>query len=401
MKILFLNSDAELYGNGADKILLLTTNALADFYDIEVLLPYSGPLVEAINKSGIQCKVMPYAVLRRNTASPLRLILYTIKLIKSSYSLYRYIKKNNIDLVYSNTSCILQGLILSSLGLTRHIWHIHEIIDEPKYAKVIFSLLFSRDADIILCVSTAVKKHININSNRLLVVWNGIPPITHEPVVFKRTGTPTVLLLGRFNRVKGQQQLVRSVKLLKDGPLKKTQFTVRLTGGIYGEDDSYLNSTRELIHKLNLEDTIIIEECVKDISTICRFSNILVIPSEQPDSFPTVALEAMSIGTPVMGYWQGGLPEILNFDTQCLAQFNNHIDLAEKLLPFLCNEEFRVSKAQQQHKRYKTLFTYNHFKLRLHSVINSLTSISNRYHHHSTYKAETYKKHKANSSRHL
>jgi hypothetical protein len=132
MKILCLNSDAELYGNGADKILFLTTNALADCYDIEVLLPYKGPLVEAINKSGIKCQVMPYAVLRRNTASPLKLILYTIKLIQSSYLLYRYIKKNNIDIVYSNTSCILQGVVLSTLGLTRHIWHIHEIIDEPK-----------------------------------------------------------------------------------------------------------------------------------------------------------------------------------------------------------------------------------------------------------------------------
>jgi glycosyltransferase involved in cell wall biosynthesis len=381
MKILFLNSDAELYGNGADKILLLTINALASHHDIDVVLPYHGPLVDAIKQSNINCQVIPYAVLRRNSASPLRLIKFSTELILTSYTLYRYIKKHNIDIIYANTSSILQGLVLRATGLTRQIWHIHEIIDEPWYARIIFSKLITKGSDLSLCVSNAVKSHIQENSNNLVVVWNGIPPVSQDHVTFKRVGIPNVLVLGRFNRMKGQQHLVRSIKLLKDGPLNNTKFLVRLVGGVYDDDETFLNSTRNLIRILQLEDTVSIEGCIKDISRICSSATVLVIPSERPDPFPTVALEAMSIGTPVMGYWQGGLPEMLNYDDQCLAQFKNHFDLAYKLLPFIINEEFRIRKAQKQNKRYQEHFTYSHYETRLRSAINSLSSTSITAHH--------------------
>jgi glycosyltransferase involved in cell wall biosynthesis len=348
MKILFLNSDAELYGNGADKILLLTINALSESHEIDVLLPYNGPLVDAIQQSGIKCHVKPYAVLRRNSVAPLRLMKYVINLVWSSYVLYRYIKKNNIDTLYSNTSCILQGLILRKFGAIKQVWHIHEIVDEPWYAKKFLSIFISRGADLCICVSTAVKNNIDKNANHLLVLWNGIPPVSQDHVTFKRYGIPNIVVLGRFNRLKGQQHLVRSIKVLKEGALKNLQFSVRLVGGIYGDDDSYLNDTRNLIKFLQLNEIITIEKCVQDVSGICCNATVLVVPSERPDPFPTVALEAMSVGTPVVGYWQGGLPEMLDYDIQCLAKYRDHIDLANKLVPFLVNEKFRITKASQQ-----------------------------------------------------
>ena len=108
MRILFLNSEAELYNNGADKILLLAVEALAADHDVRVLLPLDGPLVDAIRENGVPCEVRPYAIMRRSTAGPLAAVAYFVGLVVSTLRIRRYVRRHRFDAIYSNK--VLQHL---------------------------------------------------------------------------------------------------------------------------------------------------------------------------------------------------------------------------------------------------------------------------------------------------
>jgi len=70
----------------------------------------------------------------------------------------------------------------------------------------------------------------------------------------------------------------------------------------------YLN---EEIRKNGLEEFVILSGFRKDIPNVMAALDIIVIPSTQPDPFPTVALEAMYSGKPVVSFSHGGIPEMM------------------------------------------------------------------------------------------
>lgn len=76
----------------------------------------------------------------------------------------------------------------------------------------------------------------------------------------------------------------------------------------------------------------------------------LIIPSIWPENAPLVTLEALSVGTPVLGSDRGGLPEILGKVDKNLI-FQSTDDLAKKIISF--------QPASYEKKRVKEIFNRN------------------------------------------
>ncbi len=362
MKVLFLNSEAELHNNGGDKVMLMTVATVAAQHEVEVLLPTAGPLVEAVRDLGVRCDVVSYPIVRRSTAKPTAALKYFAGLVVSTFRLWRYTRRHHVDVVYSNSLGVLQGAVLRLLGRRRrHIWHIHDMIDRPQAVNRGFSWLVAHGADVAVCVSEAARDHLPVRGNNLRVVRNGIPAVVAEPE-FTRTGDPAVIgVIGRFNETKGQSEMVRAVALLRDSGAR---FSVRLIGGTYGGDDSELSRVHELISDLGLADLVSVEGSVTDVGAVYQGLDIVVVPSVLLDSFPTVALEAMSAGKPVVGYDSGGLREILG-DSDCVVPRRDAQALAATLARLLGDEQWRQAKARAQHARYLEHFTLDDYRDRL------------------------------------
>jgi glycosyltransferase involved in cell wall biosynthesis len=49
----------------------------------------------------------------------------------------------------------------------------------------------------------------------------------------------------------------------------------------------------------------------EDVASIYKKLDVFVLPSVLPDPFPTVVLEAMSMGLPIVAYHHGGVVEML------------------------------------------------------------------------------------------
>lgn len=369
MRILFLNTEAELQDNGGDKMLLLTVDTLAQDHEVSVLLPEPGPLVDAIRDLGVRCDVIRYAVLHRRAANPLRAVGYLLHLAVSAVRLGRYVRKHDIDVVYANSLGVLEGCVLRLLGGPTHIWHIHDMIDGARAVNRVFAWLVGRGADVGICVSEAARDHLPVRSGNLRVVWNGIPPIVPEPE-FMRTGqSATIGVVGRFNRLKGHGDMVKAAAVLRsDG----AEFKVRLVGGSYRGDDTVRQQVRRLASDVGLESGVTVEDSVTDVASVYRGLDLVAVPSVLLDSFPTVALEAMSAGKPVVGYAGGGLPEMLGFDADCLAPVGDSQALATQIRRFLEDEDFRQAKARLQHARYLEHFALQQYRERLRDALRDV-----------------------------
>ncbi len=92
---------------------------------------------------------------------------------------------------------------------------------------------------------------------------------------------------------------------------------------------------RNYIEKNSLADSITFLGFVDNATKYSLYANALavIIPSIWPENAPLVALEALSVGTPVISSNQGGLPEIIDRVDPKLV-FNNWAELKDILLHF-------------------------------------------------------------------
>ena len=118
-------------------------------------------------------------------------------------------------------------------------------------------------------------------------------------------------LLEAFAKSKGQHGF--KLKLIGEGSLK-----------------SHLGARAK---ELGVEDRVEIPGFLprSEVESILSEAASLVVPSEWPENCPLSVLEALSLGVPVLGSDQGGLPEIISIANQRLFKSGNRDDLAGSL----------------------------------------------------------------------
>ena len=75
----------------------------------------------------------------------------------------------------------------------------------------------------------------------------------------------------------------------------------------------------------------------KELAEIYSVSDVFVNPTRE-DTFPTVNLEALACGTPVVTFRTGGSPECIDENCGCVVETNN-VDILEQEIRRICNEK--------------------------------------------------------------
>ena len=88
--------------------------------------------------------------------------------------------------------------------------------------------------------------------------------------------------------------------------------------------------------------------------------DIFVLPSTNPDPLPTVVLEAMACGKPVVGYRHGGVCEMVGRRNGLLATPNQPSELSKAIQELAENTEKREQFGKASVKRQKN---YSHYKV--------------------------------------
>ena len=113
-------------------------------------------------------------------------------------------------------------------------------------------------------------------------------------------------LPGRLTRLKGHLDFLQIIEWLKDQGLPVHGLIV---GGKRRPNDRYARKLCQEVKVRALPITFLGPRT--DIQEIYAISNVVLSLSHSPESFGRTVLEALSLGTPVVGYAHGGVDEIL------------------------------------------------------------------------------------------
>jgi glycosyltransferase involved in cell wall biosynthesis len=317
MKILLLHSSSDVYG--ASKIFLGTVQLLKKRnHDVWVVLSEDGPLVKKLASAGATVLMVRLGILRRKYFNPLGIINRIATLLRARKQLQELIRKEKIELVYSNTTGVLAGAFAARNCGVRHIWHVHEIIENPFWLKQLLGHLMNRYAVGIIAVSEAVKQSWEsvLPAERITVIQNGIdysPYLEHEQTLTKELQLPTAAIVigmvGRVHYWKGQSYFLKLAGQLHQ---KHPSLHFLLAGDAYPGYEYLYQEMQTQIETLQLSEVVHNLGFREDIPAVMQTIDLLLLPSQQPDPFPTVILEAMASAKPVIATQFGGAVEMID-----------------------------------------------------------------------------------------
>ena len=332
--ILFIHSSSELYGS--DRSLLnIIKNLDKTKYKPYVVLPCEGPLVNEMKKiSGVSVQIFEIAVLRRKNLSIRGGLEYFKQYRKSIKFVKKFIKEHSIEIVDTNTAVVFPGAIAAKKMKVKSVWHIREIIKSSLENKII-SFIMNRYADVIIANSKATGKALNVNQDKVKVVYNAVEE-TFEQTVVSHEGI-VVGMAGRINRWKGQKLFVDAAKIVH-GKYPDVKF--KIAGDTYVGEDYIKQELNEYISENNLDDTVILLGQVNDMTKFYSGLDMFVLPSIQPEPFGLVVIEAMEYRIPVIATNHGGPTEIINDGIDgYLVDFQDANEMAEKICELVKNPD--------------------------------------------------------------
>jgi glycosyltransferase involved in cell wall biosynthesis len=315
-----------------------------------VVLSQPGPLSADLLQAGANVIYIRLGILRRKYFSPTGIINRLITIRKAKKELQKIIRQKNIHLLYSNTTGVLAGALAASTCRVKHIWHVHEIIENPQWFKRILGKIMRQYSQTVVVVSEAVKKSWQsvIPENKIVVVHNGIdysPYLQEQPSLQESFRFPQdALIIGMVGRVhywKGQDYFIEIAGQLH-GRFPHLRF-VMVGDAFPGYEYLYAQLDNQM-QQLQVQDVVKQLGFRNDIPSLMQSIDLLLLPSQLPDPFPTVILEAMASGKPVIATQMGGALEMIESGiTGDFMPANNAEVAANKIANWLNKEKLNTA----------------------------------------------------------
>ena len=371
--ILFIHQSAELYGS--DKtLLLLLKNLDKNKFKPVVLLPFDGPLKEALENENIEVVIAPVLKLYRKLFTPKNLVGF-FKDIKAAFKIVNELhSKYQFTLIYSNTLAVLFGILFAWKNNIKHLWHVHEIIEKPSlFKKAFIGLLSLKCNTYVVYNSQATRLFWEVNNtikNKGIVIHNGIEINNLQcssteisevrKKLFQAQPNEVVLaLVGRISRWKGQIILLEA---FNDLVQKYRHIKLVFVGAPPPNQEKFQEDLEERITSFQLNDKVLIIPFQNEIHKIWQAIDIAVVPSTEPEPFGMVAIEAMLAHKPIVGSNHGGLTEIIvNNETGFLVTPNSVQDLVIALEKLIQNELLRKEMGEKGYLRVTTAFSVEQY----------------------------------------
>jgi glycosyltransferase involved in cell wall biosynthesis len=376
--ILMLHGSSDIYG--ASKIFLITATLLQEEnYKIFTVLSEEGPLADQLRAADINVIICRLGILRRKYFSVKGMINRFSVLRKARKNLIKIVKQHQIDIVYSNTAGVLIGAFVAKSCKIKHIWHLHEIIERPAIFSKLIGSLINKYSDKVIVVSNEVKKHWakHIHADKMVTIHNGmdytaftsaISSIRDETNV--REDEVLIGMIGRVNQWKGQKYFLQIASLLaKQFP--NVRFL--LAGDAYPGYEYLHQELHDIIKKENLSSKVTDLGFRTDVPNILKGLDIFILPSILPDPLPTIVLESMACGRPVVATAHGGALEMVDApNTGVLIPWND-AELAVKKFASLINDVItRENMGKAGKERVLNLFTKKQYETNILFTINSI-----------------------------
>jgi glycosyltransferase involved in cell wall biosynthesis len=305
-RVVFIHSSNDMFG--ADRILLQVVDAAAAVGRVpEVWLPAdvkvtAGSLDAQLCLRGIAVRILPLPTLRRRELHPLRLpglmwrgILTWVRLARARPAV-----------VYCATSAALLAAPLARLAGAREVvLHNQEIWSGPE-ARVLGVL--ARFCSRAISISEPARRSlVGPIASRCVTIFNAVPDRREPPArpIDHHAGPLAFLVASRWNSWKGHATLLAAWDRLEPAPGLLTIAGSPPEVGIAVDVEAMVAALRH-------PESVKIIGQVQDITPCIDASDYVIVPSDEPEPFGLVAIEAFSRCRAVIGTDAGGLADVVS-----------------------------------------------------------------------------------------
>ncbi|MBV9989204.1 MAG: glycosyltransferase family 4 protein [Chitinophagaceae bacterium] len=376
MNILILNSASLIYGS--TKILITVVQEFRKKgHHVLVVVSEPGPLVDELEKMGIETKIIRLGIIRRKYVSVPGIFNRIWVMTKAFFALRKLVRQQKTDLIFSNTTAVLIGAIVARASGKRHIWHIHETIMKPVIICRIIAWLIRHCTEKAIVVSETVLQHwmrYVKDASKFALIYNGIDtaPFANKESAFRAeygigNGELLIGVIGMIHYLKGQDYFLQIAGIIaKEHP--DARFVI--VGDAFPGYEYLFKKLETLAAEENIQDRVIYTGYRTDIINVLNALDILVLPSVLPDSFPTVILEAMAAAKPVVATRQGGAIEmIIPGVTGLLIPIADPAAAAAEMQQLLRNGNLRAEMGMRARKHLAEAFSFESFSNKITSAI--------------------------------
>lgn len=311
-RLLFISASSGLYG--AEQCLMETLKGLGQGeYDATVLVPKDGPLKARIESLGIPAIVFDLKWIGGDGR-----VLEGIRGLPGRVSkLMRLIDEKGIDLVFSNSSVVLDGALAAKLRRVPHVWHIHE---GPLYGmkgnakRLLRSLAVTMLSKRVITVSKGACEFFSLfGKGKFRTIYNGVEaaPLSVEEsrADFRQEfgldpGRPVAAMIGSILENKGQMDFIEAARIIEEKGMRISYLVVG------SGNKAYTERLKERVRACGIEGSFRFAGFRPDVPYIMRNIDLFVLASRR-EPFGRVITEAMASAKPVVATRSGGPDEIV------------------------------------------------------------------------------------------
>ncbi|AMO66978.1 glycosyltransferase family 4 protein [Zhongshania aliphaticivorans] len=293
-------------------------------------------------------------------------LLGVAKLLRSIFFMLFFVLRNRkefaeVKFVHTNTVAVFGGVVVASVLNVPHVWNVREIIERPKLASVFLRLMVRCFSRLVISNSEATGSWVRIfgGGGKYFVVNNGVRPPEVSSGSFNRYRDNSKVMLGLVGRIsewKGHMFLLDIVSELVSRGYK--DFKVVVVGDAHSGNLEFLRNFKDKIQSLSLVEFVELIPFVDSVGDVYKSIDILLVPSLQPEPFGRVAVEAMSLGVPVVASDAGGLQDIVKHgESGYLVEPADVEKFVVAIGILMADRSLRSSMGEMGSRRYLDRFT--------------------------------------------
>lgn len=278
-----------------------------------------------------------------------------------------FAKKNNMQVIHSNSSVIDVGALAARKAGIPHVWHFREFGDLDYNLEFMLGRersceIINRISDSMIFISKSLYQYYgkNLEKEKCHVIYNGISSDylfpKYEDGETKEDNEITFLISGNLHRNKKQNLAIEAVEILQQRGY--CNFNLWIAGAASGMQDSRLfeKELKEQAKKLK-PDVIKFTGFVSDISGLRKNTDVEIVCSGR-EAFGRVTIEAMMCSNPVIASDTGANPElIIEGENGFLFKEGNAASLADQMEKLIREKDLIKTMGKKAYHYAKEGFT--------------------------------------------